>query len=364
MNSLGIFAHVLKILVTGGCGFIGSAFIRKMIHEGHKIINVDKLTYAGDPGTVLAIADSKNYNFIKADICNPKEMRCIFSAHKPDVIVHLAAETHVDRSIDSPDVFIQTNIVGTSILLNTALDYWRRLPKKSQENFRFLHVSTDEVFGALEETGKFTEQTPYDPSSPYSASKAASDHLVRAWHRTYGLPVLITNCSNNYGPFQFPEKLIPTIIAAALAQKPIPIYGNGRNIRDWLYVGDHADALWRVLENGRIGETYNIGGNCEKTNNSIAHEICVMLDVLAGRSDGVSYTEQITFVKDRHGHDFRYAIDADKIQNELGWRPATNFVEGIKTTIQWYLKNSSYLAKNRISKEREMAENTIRENYE
>lgn len=332
----------MKILVTGGCGFIGSEFVRKMIHMAHKVINVDKLTYAGDLRTLDDIQSSPDYHFVKADICDAEKMSRIFALHKPDAIVNLAAETHVDRSIDSPDIFVQTNIFGTSVLLAAALDYWRSLPQATQNSFRFLHVSTDEVYGALGETGTFNEQTAYDPSSPYSASKAASDHLVRAWNRTYGLPTLVTNCSNNYGPFQFPEKLIPTIIATALAGKPIPIYGTGKNIRDWLYVSDHADALLRVLENGTVGQTYNIGGNCEQTNIGIAQQVCEILDVLEARTDGVSYREQIQFVKDRHGHDFRYAIDATKATNELNWTAETEFNQGLHQTISWYLNNKAW----------------------
>lgn len=332
----------MKILLTGGCGFIGSACVRHLINTGHHVINIDKLTYAGDLRTVSDVCENSNYSFLKVDITDIEAIGSAFKVYQPDAILNLAAESHVDRSISEPSVFIDTNIVGTSVLLNAALDYWSALPNGRKEAFRFVHVSTDEVYGALGKDGLFTEQTPYDPSSPYSASKAASDLLARAWQRTYGLPVIVTNCSNNYGPFQYPEKLIPTIIKTALAGETIPVYGKGENIRDWLYVEDHVEALTLVMEKGRPGETYNIGGDCEQRNIDIVDQICKILDQLKGRSDGVSYREQISFVDDRPGHDFRYAIDATKIKRELSWQAKTSLEQGLKSTIDWYLQNRAW----------------------
>ena len=332
----------MKILLTGGCGFIGSAAVRLLIGKGHKVFNVDKLTYAGDQRTVVEVSNHQNYQFCHADITDNAAMAAAFKRFQPDAVLHLAAESHVDRSIDGPSTFVDTNIVGTSVLLDAALAHWQNLPGNVQSLFRFVHVSTDEVFGSLGAEGLFNEQTSYDPSSPYSASKAASDHLVRAWQRTYGLPTIVTNCSNNYGPFQYPEKLIPTVIKTALAGEDIPVYGKGDNIRDWLYVNDHVQALSMVLEKGQAGETYNIGGNSEHTNIDIVTRICEILDRKQGRGDAVSYREQIRFVKDRPGHDYRYAIDAGKIARDLGWRPETGFQQGLEMTIEWYLANRSW----------------------
>jgi len=333
-----------RILITGGCGFIGSNFILKQVQQ-HKntVLNIDKLTYAGNIDNLASIANKPNFQFIKGDISNLKLVANTINNFQPNVIVHFAAESHVDRSIDGPMDFIQTNIVGTSTLLSAALEYWQALRNNSQfKNFKFLHISTDEVFGSLGDEGFFTENTPYDPSSPYSASKAGSDHLVRVWHRTYNLPVLITNCSNNYGPYQFPEKLIPLMISNCIDEKPLPIYGEGLNVRDWLYVNDHCDAIDMVLQKGEIGETYNIGGNNEFRNIDIVKTICSVLNKLNPRANGKSYNELITYVKDRPGHDFRYAIDASKIKNNLGWKPNETFETGIRKTIQWYLDNETW----------------------
>ena len=331
------------ILITGGAGFIGSALIRHIIKKNeHRVVNVDKLTYSGNLQSLESIELSEKYIFEPVDICNEKELLRVFTKNQPDIVIHLAAESHVDRSIDSPREFIQTNIVGTFSLLEQTKNYWQFLKGDKKENFRFLHVSTDEVYGDLNETSDFfTEDTPYDPSSPYSASKASSDHLVRAWYRTYGLPVLITNCSNNYGPFQFPEKLIPHIILNALAGKNLPIYGDGKQIRDWLYVDDHVEALMDVAQNAKVGETYNIGGNNEIQNIDVVRKVCFILDELAPNElYGIdSYSELITYVKDRPGHDVRYAINAQKINKDLGWVPLENFESGIKKTIEWYLNN-------------------------
>jgi dTDP-glucose 4,6-dehydratase len=331
----------MKILVTGGAGFIGSNLVHLLIERGHTVLNVDKLTYAGNLSSLSAIEDHANYRFVQADICDAPAMRSLFTEFKPGGVMHLAAESHVDRSIDGPGEFIQTNITGTYILLDAARDY---LAENQVEGFRFLHVSTDEVYGSLGETGKFTETTPYDPHSPYSASKASSDHLARAWCDTFGLPVLITNCSNNYGPYQFPEKLIPVVILKALAGEPIPVYGAGENIRDWLYVEDHAEALLTVLETGKVGETYNIGGNNELRNIDLIRLLCGLLDELRPREDGQPYSEQISFVQDRPGHDLRYAIDASKIKNDLGWEPKQDPKSGFKKTVQWYLENDPWLS--------------------
>ena len=337
----------MKLLVTGGCGFIGSNFILKQIEETeNQILNLDKLTYAGNTDNLDSIKDSSPYEFIKGDIADKKLLVKIFNEFQPDAIVHFAAESHVDRSIDGPMDFIHTNIVGTSILLNEATKYYNaNIAESNSREFKFLHVSTDEVFGSLNEDGFFVETTPYDPSSPYSASKASSDHLVRAWHRTYGLPILITNCSNNYGPFQFPEKLIPLMIANCIDEKPLPVYGKGHNIRDWLYVEDHCDAVYTVLQHGEIGETYNVGGNNEIRNIDIVKTICAILDEMRPSPNGKSYGNLISFVKDRPGHDFRYAIDASKIKTELGWTPKETFESGIKQTIEWYIENESWWRK-------------------
>ncbi len=331
------------MLVTGGAGFIGSNFVLKAIADGHTVINVDALTYAGNLESLESIAGNSRHHFIHADIADKEKITRLLNLHQPDAVVNFAAESHVDRSIDGPAAFIQTNVVGSLNLLECTRDYWRALVGQKQENFRFLHVSTDEVYGSLGETGAFTEQTPFAPNSPYSASKAASDHLVRAFHHTYGLPTVTTNCSNNYGPHQFPEKLIPLVIQKALSGAPLPIYGDGKNIRDWLYVTDHCTAIATVLEAGRVGETYNVGGDAERENIAVVKAICSVLDAKRPRSDGKSYSEQMTFVKDRPGHDRRYAIDASKIKNELGWHPTVNFEQGIDRTIQWYLDNQKWV---------------------
>jgi dTDP-glucose 4,6-dehydratase len=324
------------ILVTGGAGFIGSALIRYLFHStDYTIVNVDKLTYAGHLESLPGV-EGPRYTFVQADICDAAKMAEVFAAAKPRFVMHLAAESHVDRSIDGPGEFIQTNIVGTAVLLQVARDYYESLSGEAKTNFRFHHISTDEVFGELGATGFFTEETPYSPRSPYSASKASSDHLVRAWFHTFGLPVVITNCSNNYGPYQFPEKLIPVVILKARHNDPIPVYGKGDNIRDWLYVDDHVRALMAVVERGVLGETYNIGGHNEKTNLEVVHAICDILDDLL---PGTKHADLIAFVKDRPGHDLRYAIDASKIERELGWRPEESFETGIRKTVEWYLEN-------------------------
>ncbi len=334
----------MRFLITGGAGFIGSAIIRSIIQDTeHSVINVDKLTYAGNLESLLSIDDSSRYMFEKIDICDVDAMKRVFDLYQPDIVMHLAAESHVDRSIDSPGDFIQTNIVGTYVLLELAKNYWLGLEGRKKSNFRFHHVSTDEVYGDLEGTDKlFTEQTPYAPSSPYSASKAGSDHLVRAWQRTFNLPTLITNCSNNYGPYQFPEKLIPLIILSALEGKKLPIYGDGRQTRDWLYVDDHARALLHVAITGKIGETYNIGGHNELKNIDVVKVVCGILDkMVPSKIDGIiKYEQLIVHVDDRAGHDTRYAIDATKIADKLGWIPSESFATGIYKTVQWYLANS------------------------
>lgn len=331
----------MKILVTGGAGFIGSAVIRHIIQNtNNQVLNIDKLTYAGNLESLKEIDQHSNYEFKKIDICDTEQITAAIDAFQPNAIMHLAAESHVDRSIDGPAAFIQTNIVGTYTLLEAARKYWISLEAEAQQNFRFHHISTDEVYGDLEgTTDLFTETTSYAPSSPYSASKASSDHLVRAWHRTYGLPVIVTNCSNNYGPYHFPEKLIPLVILNALDAKPLPVYGNGQQIRDWLFVEDHARALYKVVTNGVVGETYNIGGHNEKQNIEVVKTICKILDELKPQANGQTYESLITFVKDRPGHDLRYAIDATKIHNELGWTPAETFETGIRKTVEWYLNN-------------------------
>ena len=333
----------MRIFVTGGAGFIGSALIRHLIgNSSHEVLNFDKLTYAGTLSTVESIADSDRYRFVRGDICDADAVRAAIADFRPDVITHLAAESHVDRSIDGPGAFIQTNLVGTFTMLSEARSYWQSLSDEARAAFRFHHISTDEVYGSLGDTGLFTEETPYDPRSPYSASKAGSDHLVSAWGHTYGLPVLITNCSNNYGPFHFPEKLIPLIIAKALAGETLPIYGKGDQVRDWLYVEDHVRALQTVFEHGAPGRTYNIGGNNEKQNIEVVKTVCAILDRLRPRTDGKGYAEQIGYVADRPGHDKRYAIDASRIADELGWTPAETFESGIEKTVAWYLANEDW----------------------
>jgi dTDP-glucose 4,6-dehydratase len=337
---------ILNILITGGAGFIGSALIRYLINEtAHRVVNVDKLTYAGNLESLVSISDNPRYVFERVDICDGQALTQLFETHSPDAVMHLAAESHVDRSIDKPAAFIETNIVGTYTLLEAARHYWAQLDGDKKQTFRFHHISTDEVFGDLHGTSDlFTETTPYAPSSPYSASKASSDHLVRAWQRTFGLPVIVTNCSNNYGHFQFPEKLIPVVILNAIAGKPLPVYGNGQQIRDWLYVDDHARALLTVLERGAIGETYNIGGHNEKTNLTVVQTICAILDELRPeRPNHIShYADLITYVTDRPGHDLRYAIDASKIARDLQWTPQETFETGLRKTVQWYLDHLAW----------------------
>ena len=328
----------MKILITGGAGFIGSAVVRLAVARGHSVVNVDALTYAACLDNVASVGNSPLYAFEKADIRDRAAMDAILARHEPDAVMHLAAESHVDRSIDGPGDFIETNVTGTFTLLEAARAYWTR--KGKPEGFRFHHISTDEVFGSLGPTGKFTEETPYDPRSPYSASKAASDHLVRAWHETYGLPVVLTNCSNNYGPFHFPEKLIPVVILNALAGKAIPVYGAGENVRDWLFVEDHADALLTVLEKGPLGRSYNIGGENEARNIDLVRMICTLMDEL--HPQGAPHDRLITFVTDRPGHDLRYAIDPTRIREELGWRPSVTLEEGLRRTVRWYLDNEAW----------------------
>ena len=329
-----------KIIVTGGAGFIGSALIRHLIRSTDcAVCNLDKLTYAGNLASLREIADSPRYSFARLDICDREGVSRLFKEFQPDAIMHLAAESHVDRSIDAPLEFVRTNVLGTANLLQCALEYWRGLPEERRNAFRFQHISTDEVYGSLGAEGFFTESTPYDPKSPYSASKASSDHMVRAWGHTFGMPVLVSNCSNNYGPYHFPEKLIPLVILNALDGKPLPIYGKGDNIRDWLYVDDHAKALWLINRKGVPGETYNVGGHNERTNLEVVQSICRILDTLRPKASG-SYLDQITFVADRPGHDLRYAIDAAKLTRELGWQPEENFDSGIRKTVQWYLDNA------------------------
>jgi len=333
------------LLITGGAGFIGSALIRHLIENtGYRVVNLDKLTYAGNLESLEPVSGDERYVFEKVDICDGTEVRRVFREQQPSAIMHLAAESHVDRSIDGPADFIETNVTGTTVLLEAARAYWNDLAEGEKQQFRFHHISTDEVYGSLGPEGMFTESSPYQPNSPYSASKASSDHMVRAWHETYGLPVLITNCSNNYGPYQFPEKLVPLIILNALAGKPLPIYGRGDQIRDWLYVDDHARALLRVLEQGRVGETYNIGGHNEKTNLEVVKTLCRILDEKRPQHpQGIGrYEDLITHVADRPGHDQRYAIDADKIERELGWVPEETFDTGMVKTVDWYLENDSW----------------------
>ncbi|PSV39858.1 dTDP-glucose 4,6-dehydratase [Photobacterium sp. GB-210] len=336
----------MKILITGGAGFIGSAVIRHLIQNtSHQVMNIDKLTYAGNLASLECVSDDERYSFEQVDITNRIEIERVFSKYQLDAVMHLAAESHVDRSIDGPAAFIETNVIGTYVLLDVARHYFSALSDSRRQLFRFIHVSTDEVYGDLSPQAQpFTEISPYQPSSPYSASKASSDHLVRAWHRTYGLPVIVTNCSNNYGAYQYPEKLIPVVILNALAGKPLPIYGNGQQVRDWLYVDDHAKALVAVLEKGKVGETYNIGGNNEQTNIAVVHAICDVLEILVpNKPQGVkAYRDLITYVDDRPGHDKRYAINASKISQEVGWTPQESFETGLRKTVEWYLANPSW----------------------
>jgi len=330
----------MKLIVTGGAGFIGSAVVRHLVAETDwQVVNLDKLTYAGNLDSVAPASAIPRYRLAQLDILDGNGVRALLSREQPDAIMHLAAESHVDRSIDKPAVFIDTNVIGTYRLLENALSYWRDLPTERKTRFRFHHVSTDEVYGSLGADGQFHEGSPYQPNSPYSASKAASDHLARAWHHTYGLPVVITNCSNNYGPYQFPEKLIPHMIMRALEGKTLPVYGKGTNVRDWLYVEDHVRALLAVLERGRLGETYNIGGNAERRNIDLVRELCALLDEILPQSANCPHEKLITFVADRPGHDLRYAIDASKIQRELNWRPRESFESGLRETVRWYLNN-------------------------
>lgn len=328
----------MKILVTGGAGFIGSAVVRLAVGRGHEVVNLDALTYAANLANVASVADSPLYRFEQVDIRDRAALDRVFATHRPDAVMHLAAESHVDRSIDGPAAFIETNVIGTFNMLEAARDWWTG--EGRPEGFRFHHISTDEVFGSLGETGQFTEETPYDPRSPYSASKAGSDHLARAWHETYGLPVVLTNCSNNYGPFHFPEKLVPVVILKALAGDPIPVYGDGGNVRDWLYVEDHADALLLVVEKGRIGRSYNIGGENEATNLDLVRMICTHMDEL--HPEGAPHDRLIGFVADRPGHDRRYAIDPSRIRDELGWRPSVTVEQGLRRTVEWYLDNRDW----------------------
>lgn len=330
----------MKVLVTGGCGFIGSAVVRLLIERGHAVVNLDKLTYAATETSVAEVASRPDYAFVKADICDRAALDAVFAQYDPDAVMHLAAESHVDRSIDGPAAFIETNIVGTYHMLEAARAHWNRLSGDRKAAFRFHHISTDEVFGSLGETGLFREDTPYAPNSPYSASKAGSDHLARAWFHTYGLPVVASNCSNNYGPFQFPEKLIPLMILNGLEGKALPVYGRGENVRDWLYVTDHAEALLTVLTRGVPGESYNVGGNAERRNIDVVHTICDLLDELVPTA--TPRRELITYVTDRPGHDMRYAIDASKIRRELGWAPRETFETGMRKTVEWYLNRRDW----------------------
>jgi dTDP-glucose 4,6-dehydratase len=330
-------------LVTGGAGFIGGNFVLEAVAAGTRIINLDALTYAGNLDTLSSLAHSDHHRFVHGDIGDAELVRRLLQEHQPSAVVNFAAESHVDRSIDGPAAFIQTNVVGTLSLLEASRDYWRGLSETAQAAFRFLHVSTDEVYGSLGDTGYFTEETPFAPNSPYSASKAASDHLVRAFHHTYSLPVLTTNCSNNYGPYQFPEKLIPLMIQKLISDQPLPVYGDGKNVRDWLYVADHCSAIRAVLNGGRVGETYNVGGDAERQNIQVVHTLCDLIDARRPRADGQSRRTQITYVKDRPGHDRRYAIDASKLKRELSWKPSVSFEQGIERTVDWYLNNDDWV---------------------
>ena len=330
-------------LVTGGAGFIGGNFVLEAVDAGVRVVNLDALTYAGNVDTLRSLDGNPNHVFVHGDIGDRELVDQLLAEHRPDAVINFAAESHVDRSIDGPAAFIQTNVVGTLSLLEAVRDYWKSLDGDAREAFRFLHVSTDEVYGTLGETGQFTETTPYAPNSPYSASKAASDHLVRAFHHTYGLPTLTTNCSNNYGPYHFPEKLIPLVIAKALAGEPLPVYGDGKQVRDWLFVTDHCEAIRTVVRNGRVGETYNVGGNAEMQNIEVVNAICALLDERRPRDDGQPRASQITYVADRPGHDRRYAIDASKLRDELGWEPKYTFERGIAETIDWYLDNQAWV---------------------
>jgi dTDP-glucose 4,6-dehydratase len=334
-------SHVLKetALVTGGAGFIGSALVRHLVREGVPVVNVDKLTYAGNLDSLREVSSDPLYAFEMADICDASAIEAIFERYRPGAVYHLAAESHVDRSIDSPADFITTNVLGTYTMLEASLRHWRSLPNEARSAFRFLHVSTDEVYGELGDEGLFTEETPYGPRSPYSASKASSDHLARAWHHTFGLPVTVTNCSNNYGPYHFPEKLIPVVILRALRKEPIPVYGRGENVRDWLFVEDHARALHAAVETGQAGETYNVGGRSERKNIDVVLTICRILDDLVPEGPPGGHESLISYVTDRPGHDFRYAIDSTKIERELGWEPQVTFEEGIRRTVEWFLEN-------------------------
>ncbi len=332
----------MRLLITGGAGFIGSALIRYLLqHTPHHVINLDKLTYAGNLESLASVAEHPRYHFIQADINDAQALSAVLTQHRPDALMHLAAESHVDRSIEGPAAFIQTNIVGTCTLLEAARAYWQGLNAQARAAFRFHHISTDEVYGSLGAEGRFCETTPYQPNSPYAASKASSDHLVRAWHHTYGLPVITSNCSNNYGPFQFPEKLIPLMIIQALEGKALPVYGDGQNVRDWLYVEDHVRALWCILQQGQVGQTYNVGGDAERTNLDVVHTLCSLLDERLPRAQG-PYQDLITPVADRPGHDRRYAIDASKLMRELDWQPQENFTSGLAKTVDWYLANRSW----------------------
>lgn len=330
-------------LVTGGAGFIGGNFVLRAVAAGVRVITLDALTYAGNRDTLSSLDANPNHRFVQGDIGDRELVGALLAEHRPQAVLNFAAESHVDRSIEGPAAFVQTNVVGTLALLEASRDYWRALDEPERSGFRFLHVSTDEVYGSLGDSGRFSESTAYAPNSPYAASKAASDHLVRAFHHTYGLPTLTTHCSNNYGPYHFPEKLIPLVIQRALSGQPLPVYGDGGQVRDWLYVEDHCDALQRVLAQGRVGETYNVGGNAEHRNIDVVHAICDLLDKLQPRADGGSYRQQIAFVEDRPGHDRRYAIDADKLRNELGWQPRHSFEQGLALTVAWYLHNQAWV---------------------
>ena len=346
----------LRVLVTGGAGFIGSALVRHLIGEtGCSVLNVDALTYAANLASLAGVEENSRYTFLKADIRDAEAMNKAFADFRPDGVIHLAAESHVDRSIDGPAEFLSTNVTGTYVLLEAALTYWNGLDGAAKDGFRFLHVSTDEVFGSLGDEGQFTEETPYRPNSPYAASKAAADHFVRAWGETYGLPVIFSNCSNNYGPYQFPEKLIPLVLLNALHEKPIPVYGQGVNVRDWLYVEDHARALWTILSEARPGENFNVGGNAERRNIDLVHSLCDILDGARPRDGSASYRDLITFVADRPGHDLRYAIDATRIHDRLSWTPSVDLDEGLRRTVAWYLENSDWwqpIVKDRYAGER------------